>query len=264
MKLDQEILQDIEPPAHSMHASSFQSQEEDSSALPTSRQASKGIPLLLVEDEAGMAAEIAAELSDLGYQVQIERTGPAGLAAARSQAFSLLIIDRMLPETDGLTLIEILRQENILIPVLVVSALSSVDEKIRGLKAGGDDYLTKPFAMGELAARVEALLRRPADLRSSILRVGPLEMDLIERSVRRDNRLLDLLPREFKLLEYLMRRPGQTVTRAMLLEDVWNYNFLPQTNLVDVHIGKLRKKIDQPGSPPLIESVRGAGFRLRA
>lgn len=226
-------------------------------------QNGKPVSILLVEDEADMASEIAAELTKLGYHVQIEETGPAGLAAARSQAMSLLIIDRMLPETDGLTLIETLRQEGILTPVLVVSALGSVDEKIRGLKAGGDDYLTKPFAMGELAARVEALLRRPAaEARSAVLRVGSLEMDLIERTVRRNERLLDLLPREFKLLEYLMRRPGQTVTRAMLLEDVWNYNFLPQTNLVDVHIGKLRKKIDQPGEVQMIESVRGAGFRL--
>jgi len=144
----------------------------------------------------------------------------------------------------------------------VLSALGEVDDRVRGLKAGGDDYLTKPFAFSELAARVEALLRRPGVLRETILRAGPLEMDLIERHVRRGNRLIELLPREFKLLEFLIRRPGQLMTRAMLLEDVWNYHFLTETNLVDVHIGKLRRKIDGPGETPMIHTIRGSGFML--
>jgi two-component system, OmpR family, response regulator len=145
-----------------------------------------------------------------------------------------------------------------------VSALASVDERIRGLKAGGDDYLIKPFAMDELAARVEVLLRRSNGSRATILQVGPLRLDLIERSAVRGERMLDLLPTEFKLLEYLMRHAGQTVTRTMLLEDVWHYRFLPQTNLVDVHIGKLRRKVDMAGDLPLIRSVRGSGFMLHA
>jgi len=142
--------------------------------------------------------------------------------------------------------------------------LSAVDDRVRGLKAGGDDYLTKPFALDELLARVEALLRRPRDARETVLRVGDVAIDLIDRTVQRRGRPIDLLPREFKLLEYLMRRPGQVVTRAMLFEDVWNYRFAPHTNLVDVHIGKLRRKIDTQGEPPMIQSVVGSGFVLRA
>jgi two-component system OmpR family response regulator len=142
--------------------------------------------------------------------------------------------------------------------------LSAVDDRVRGLKAGGDDYLTKPFALDELLARVEALLRRPRDARETVLRVGDVAIDLIDRTVQRRGRPIDLLPREFKLLEYLMRRPGQVVTRAMLFEDVWNYRFAPDTNLVDVHIGKLRRKIDTQGEPPMIQSVVGSGFVLRA
>jgi two-component system OmpR family response regulator len=148
--------------------------------------------------------------------------------------------------------------------VLVLSALGAVDDRVRGLRAGGDDYLTKPFALVELVARLEALLRRPADTRETVLRVGPLELDLIERIVRRGERVIDLLPREFRLLEYLMRRPDQVVTRAMLLEEVWNYKFVPQTNLIDVHMGRLRRKVDEPNEVPMIHSVRGAGFTLHA
>jgi two-component system, OmpR family, response regulator len=157
---------------------------------------------------------------------------------------------------------EALREEGNPTPVLVISALSSVDDRIRGLKAGGDDYLVKPFELRELTARVEALLRRIPDSRVTRLRAGPLEVDLVERSVRRGDRRIDLLPREFKLLEYFMRRPNQIVTRAMLLEDVWNYKFLPQTNVVDVHISNLRRKIDAGGEARLIVNVRAAGFKL--
>jgi two-component system OmpR family response regulator len=147
---------------------------------------------------------------------------------------------------------------------LVLSALASVDDRIRGLRSGGDDYLAKPFALTELVARLEALLRRPVGTRETILRVGPLELDLIERTARRDNRELELLPREFRLLEYMMRREGQMVTRAMLFEEVWNYRFVPDTNLVDVHMGRLRHKVDLADEPPMIHSVRGLGFVLRA
>lgn len=220
------------------------------------------VPVLLVEDDPDMAAEVSKELTNLGCLVRVAETETEGLAAARSQPAALFIVDRMLKGTDSLSMIETLRNEGIRIPVLVVSALASVDERIRGLKAGGDDYLIKPFAMGELAARVEALLRRSSDTRATVLQVGPLRMDLIERSAARGGRLLDLLPTEFKLLEYLMRHPGQVLTRTMLLEDVWHYRNLPQTNLVDVHIGKLRRKVDMAGDTPLIRSVRRTGFML--
>jgi two-component system, OmpR family, response regulator len=149
-------------------------------------------------------------------------------------------------------------------PVLVLSALGAVDDRVRGLPAGGDDYLTKPFAIVELIARIEALLRRPAESRDTVLRAGPLELDLIERTARRSDRTIDLLPREFRLLEYMMRRKEQMLTRAMLLEEVWNYKFVPQTNLVDVHMGRLRRKVDEPHEPPMIHNVRGVGFILRA
>jgi two-component system OmpR family response regulator len=221
------------------------------------------IPLLLVEDEPALAHEISCELMTLGYGVSIADSGTAGLEAARSEQASLVILDRNLPGIDGLSMLETLRDEGIRTPVLVVSALSSLDDRIHGLKAGGDDYLTKPFAMGELTARVEALLRRTTETRATTLRAGPIEIDLIERTARRGDRTLDLMPREFKLLAYLMRHPNQVVTRAMLLEDVWNYRFVPQTNLVDVHMGKLRRKLDAPGDEPLIQSVRGTGFLLR-
>jgi two-component system OmpR family response regulator len=149
-------------------------------------------------------------------------------------------------------------------PVLVLSALGAVNDRVRGLRMGGDDYLTKPFAVVELVARIEALLRRPAETRETILRVGQLELDLIERTAKRDERNIDLLPREFRLLEYMMRRSDQLLTRAMLLEEVWNYKFVPTTNLVDVHMGRVRHKVDQPGEAPMIHNVRGAGFILRA
>jgi len=219
--------------------------------------------ILLIEDDHETADEIVKDLTDRGYGVSHVDGGQRGLESARGQTFNLLIIDRMLPELDGLSVIEALRAENIRIPVLVLSALGEVDERVRGLKAGGDDYLTKPFALTELAARVDALLRRPTDSRETKLRVGPLELDLIDRIARRKLRQIELLPREFKLLEYLMRRPSRVVTRDMLLEDVWNYRFSPQTNLVDVHIGKLRRKVDADGEIPLLYNVRGVGFILR-
>ncbi len=219
--------------------------------------------ILLVEDDQSIADEVRDDLISRGYVIEHIGDGTAALRIAQARHFDLMIVDRLLPGIDGLSVIERIRALGIRTPVLVLSALSAVDDRVRGLKAGGDDYLSKPFAFLELAARVEALLRRPIEVRETVLRVGPLEMDLIDRTVRRGDRPLDLLPREFKLLEYLMRRPGQLVTRDMLLEDVWQYRFLPQTNLVDVHIGRLRRKLDVAGEPPLIQSVRGAGFIFR-
>jgi two-component system OmpR family response regulator len=217
---------------------------EGEAPLPCAFQ---NVPLLLVEDDRDMAVEVTKELTNLGYHVRVAETEAEGLAAARSHPAALLIVDRMLKGIDSLSMIETLRREGIRIPVLVVSALASVDERIRGLKAGGDDYLIKPFAMGELAARIEALLRRSNDSRATVLQVGTLRIDLIERSAMRGKRVLDLLPAEFKLLEYFMRRPGQVITRTMLLEDVWHYRDMRQTNVVDVHIGKLRRK-DAPNN----------------
>jgi two-component system OmpR family response regulator len=220
--------------------------------------------VLLIEDDDETADEIVAELVDRGFTVDRAATGPAGLEAARSGKADVLIVDRLLPGIDGLTVIATLRQEQLRTPVLVLSALGAVDDRVRGLRAGGDDYLAKPFAMVELIARLEALLRRPADARETTVRVGPLVLDLIQRTARRGERSIELLPREFRLLEYLVRHEGQVVTRAMLFEEVWNYRFVPDSNLVDVHMGRLRRKVDGTGEPPMIHSVRGAGFLLRA
>ncbi|QBL93530.1 Response regulator MprA [Komagataeibacter saccharivorans] len=234
-----------------------------SQPAPLAPQPVAATRILLIEDDSKIAQEVVEELESRGFHVQHEESGAAGLSMGLNAHFDVMVVDRMLPELDGLTLIETLRERKVHVPVLVLSALSAVDDRVSGLKAGGDDYLTKPFAMEELAARLEALLRRPDNSRQTMLRAGPLEMDLIERTVTRAGVPIDLLPREFRLLEYLMRRPNQVLTRNMLLEDVWNYRFIPQTNLVDVHIGKLRRKIDESGKPALIQSIRGAGFMLR-
>lgn len=220
--------------------------------------------VLLIEDDQETAGEIQAELSEQGFAVDWTANGIEGLDKARAGGADVMIVDRMLPGMDGLTVVEAIRQDGIRTPVLVLSALSAVDDRVRGLRAGGDDYLTKPFATPELIARLEALLRRPAESRDTVLRIGPLELDLIERTARRGERDIALLPREFRLLEYMMRRKDQVVTRAMLLEDVWHYKFVPSTNLVDVHMGRLRRKVDQGGEPPMIHNVRGVGFVLRA
>jgi two-component system OmpR family response regulator len=220
--------------------------------------------LLLIEDDRDMADEIVAEFTERGFDVAWAGSGIEGLDQARSGGADVLIVDRLLPGMDGLTIVEALRKGEVRTPVLILSALSAVDDRVRGLRAGGDDYLTKPFELAELIARVEALLRRPAGNRETKLRVGPLELDLIERTARRGTRSIDLLPREFRLLEYMMQRRDQVLTRAMLLEEVWKYKFVPQTNLVDVHMGRLRHKIDEPNEPPMIHNVRGVGFVLRA
>jgi two-component system, OmpR family, response regulator len=220
-----------------------------------------GAPVLVVEDERDLAEEIRLELQASGHPVELTETVDDGLRAARSGA-AVLVVDRMLHGEDGLSIIETLRREGNATPALVISALSSVDERINGLKAGGDDYLVKPFDIRELTARVEALMRRGGDARVTRLQVGALEMDLVERAVRCDGKVVDLLPREFTLLEYFMRRPGQIVTRTMLLEDVWNFKFLAQTNVVDVQIGNLRRKLDPTGSRRFIVNIRAVGFKL--
>lgn len=220
--------------------------------------------LLLIEDDKETAGEISAELGQLGFDVDWAANGIEGLDKARSGEADALIVDRLLPGMDGLTIVEALRHAGIRTPVLVLSALGAVDDRVRGLRAGGDDYLTKPFATVELIARIEALLRRPAETRDTVLTVGTLELDLIGRTAKRGDRIINLLPREFRLLEYMMRRKEQMLTRSMLLEEVWNYKFVPQTNLVDVHMGRLRRKLDAPNEPPMIHNVRGVGFILRA
>jgi len=233
---------------------------------PSTRQteALPGPPVLVVEDERDLAEEIRLELQASGHPVQLSETVDDALRTARSGGPAVLVIDRMLHGEDGLSIIETLRGEGNATPALVISALSSVDERINGLKAGGDDYLVKPFEIRELTARVEALLRRAGDARPTRLQVGGLEMDLVQRTVRCDGKLVDLLPREFKLLEYFMRRPGQIVTRAMLLEDVWNLKFVAPTNVVDVQIGNLRRKLDPTGVRRFIVNIRAAGFKLNA
>ena len=218
--------------------------------------------LLLIEDDSATAEEILGDLRGRGHVVAWAATGPDGAQAARSEPWNAIILDRMLPGLDGLTLLRDLRSAGDRTPALVLSALGDVDERICGLRAGGDDYLGKPFVLAELAARIEALLRRPTESREMILRVGSLELDLLAGTGRRGARALYLLPREFKLLEYLMRRSGQVVTRAMMFEEVWNYRFAPKSNLIDVHVGRLRKKLDGPGESVLIHNVRGEGFTL--
>jgi two-component system, OmpR family, response regulator len=217
--------------------------------------------IVLVEDEQAMSSEIKGELESRGYLVRLASIAEAADAARVGDA-AMMVMDRIVFGEDSIVTLEALRKEGVKVPVLVISALSSVDEKVKGLKAGGDDYLTTPFAMVELVARVEAMLRRLDDVRITILRVGDIEMDLIEKTVRRGEARIDLLPREFRLLEYFLRHPGRVITRSMLLQDVWQYRFSLETNVVDVHISNLRKKIDTKGTPSLIVNIRGAGFML--
>ena len=231
--------------------------------MPCTQAATAGPAILLIEDDLETAEQIRADFAERGYRVTHAATGPAGLAEIGRGPFDLAIIDRMLPELDGLAVVEAVRARGITIPVLFLSALGAVDDRVRGLEIGGDDYLTKPFALVELRARVAALLRRPAESPATLLRVGPLELDLLARRARRGDRAIELLPREFTLLAYLMRRADQVVTRDMMLKDVFNYHFPVATNLVDVHLGKLRRKIDPPDEPALIHLVRGVGFLIR-
>jgi two-component system OmpR family response regulator len=220
--------------------------------------------VLVIEDDAETADQIVAELTGRGFTVDREAAGPAGLERANTGDYDVITLDRRLPGLDGLTIVERLRRSGVKTPVLLLSALGEVEDRVRGLRAGGDDYLTKPFAFAELSARVDALLRRSPEPRATLLRVGDLELDLLARAARRGTRNLELQPRELRLLEYLVRHHGQVVTRAMLFEQVWHYHFDPRTNLIDVHIGRLRRKVDLPSEEPLIHTLRGIGFVLRA
>lgn len=222
--------------------------------------------ILIIEDDAETADYLRKGLNESGHVADHAATGPDGLAMALANSYDALIVDRMLPELDGLTVVTTLRERKIATPVLILSALGQVNDRVRGLKAGGDDYLIKPFAFSELLARLEALVRRGVaeSMVATRLSVGDLEMDLLARTVRRGGQQIDLQPREFRLLEYLMRHAGHVVTRTMLLEGVWDYHFDPQTNVIDVHISRLRGKIDKGFSTPLLHTVRGAGYSLRA
>ena len=222
--------------------------------------------ILFVEDDRDVAGFVLKGLREAGHVVEHSDNGRDGLFMAASESFDAIILDRMLPGgVDGLKLLETLRSQQITTPVLFLSALAQVDERVKGLKAGGDDYMSKPFAFSELLARVEALTRRGKnDGPATKLAVSDLELDLLSRSVRRAGQKIDLQPREFRLLEYLMRHAGQVVTRTMLLEGVWDYHFDPQTNVIDVHVSRLRQKVDKPFPSPLIHTVRNAGYMLRA
>jgi len=222
--------------------------------------------ILLIEDDTDTAAYLAKGLVESGHNVNHAQDGRDGLYMALDQTYDIMIVDRMLPGLDGLSIIRTLRNADNRTPVLILSALGEVDARVEGLRAGGDDYLVKPFAFSELLARLEALVRRnaPDSKQATSLKVDNLEMNLLARSVTRNGQAIELQPREFRLLEFLMRHSGQVVTRTMLLENVWDYNFDPQTNVIDVHISRLRSKIDKQFEQPLLHTVRGAGYVLRA
>ncbi|MFN3777125.1 response regulator transcription factor [Sphingomonas parapaucimobilis] len=216
--------------------------------------------ILVIEDDAGTAAEIRLELVAAGHEVCHVGSLASAASLVEELDFDLLILDRQLPDGEGLDLLSDLRGRGRRTPALVLSALGSLDDRVRGLRAGGDDYLPKPFALVELIARVEALLRRPNDTRETRLIAGPVDLDLLAGSATRAGRDLELLPRELKLLDYMVRRPGRIITRSMLLQDVWGYSFEPNTNVVDVHMGRLRRKVDGEGEAQLIRNVRGQGY----
>lgn len=222
--------------------------------------------ILIVEDDPSTAADLSHGLVEAGYAVESVDDGPGGLALAVAGGFDLLIADRMLPGLDGLAMVGALRAAGVATPVLVLSALGSVDDRVDGLKAGADDYLCKPFSFAELSARIEALVRRaeraPAEAQKTRLSVGDLEIDLLSRAVTRAGRIIPLGGREFNLLEFLARHAGQVVTRTMMLETIWNYHFDPGSNVVDVHIGRLRRKLEDGFATPILHTVRGAGYRL--
>lgn len=220
--------------------------------------------LLLVEDDRVTSDYLVKALGESGHVVDPISDGAQGLTRARSDEYDLLIVDRMLPSLDGLGLIERLRAVGQDTPVLIISALGEVDDRVRGLRAGGDDYLVKPFAFAELLARLEALSRRPRGGAAPMrLTIADLELDPLSRTVQRAGKKVDLKPREYQILEYMMRHVGHVVTRTMLLEGVWDYHFDPETNVIDVHISRLRQKIDKGFDPPLLHTVRGAGYVLR-
>jgi len=221
--------------------------------------------VLVVEDDQETAGQMADCLVEGGYSVDVAASGPEAFERGRTGDYAVMTVDRMLPGLDGLEVVRQLRSSGVATPALIISALGEVDDRVRGLRAGGDDYLVKPFALAEMLARVDALARRSgAVVKETFLRVGDLEMDLLERRVRRAGAPIELLPREFQLLEYFMRNEGRVVSRAMLLANVWDVHFDPMTNIVDVYVGRLRRKVDAEGMPPLIHTVRGVGFCLRA
>jgi len=221
--------------------------------------------VLVIEDDADAAAFVRGVLSEAGHFVDVCGDGDSGLKQAKVGEYDALVVDRMLPGLDGIQLMKGYRDSGGRAPALFLSALGEVDHRVEGLQAGGDDYLVKPYAPSELVARVEALGRRATgDIPTTKLVVGGLEMNLLGRTVHRDGQKIDLQPREFRLLEFLMRHAGQVVTRTMLLEKVWDYHFDPQTNVIDVHVSRLRGKIDKDFERPLLHTVRGAGYRLEA
>lgn len=220
--------------------------------------------ILVIEDDAETAAYVANGLKEHGHTVDLAATGRDGLFLAAGGPYDILIVDRMLPELDGISIVKTLRSGEVLTPVLFLTALSGVDDRITGLNAGGDDYLVKPFAFSELLARINALARRPPMGNvETVLRVADLEMDLLKRTVTRSGQLIDLQPREFRLLEYLMRHASEVVTRTMLLEYIWDFHFDPNSNVVETHISRLRAKLDKPFGAPLIQTIRGAGYSLQ-
>ncbi len=226
---------------------------------------------LAIEDDETTGREIATRVADLGFQVDWARDGRDGLNRALAGCYAVITLDRMLPGLDGLEVVKVLRAAGVPTPVLMISALGDVDERITGLRAGGDDYMTKPFAPDEMVARIEVLLRRssltsPNGGRNAALtiRVRDLELDLLARTVRRGGREIELLPMEFRLLEFMARNAGQVLSRQLIFEKVWDYYFDPGANLINVHVARLRRKLEAPGSPPLITTVRGAGYRLDA
>ena len=226
-------------------------------------QVSSQMKVLIIEDDAETRRFLAKGLREAGHVVDEAADGDEGMHHALEGVHDVAVVDRMLPRRDGLAIIRAMRAAGRGTPVLVLSALGDVDDRVEGLRAGGDDYLVKPFAFAELTARLEALTRRhDGDTPATILHVADLEMDLLKRTVHRGGQLIRLQPREFKLLEFLMRHAGQVVTRTMLLEGVWDYHFDPQTNVIDVHISRLRAKVDKDFEPPLIHTVRGAGYKL--
>jgi two-component system OmpR family response regulator len=220
--------------------------------------------ILVVEDDGDTRDYLAKGLRETGYTVEATASGREGLMHAIDGGFDALVLDRMLPDLDGLSLLKSMRAAGVQTPAILLTAVSAIDERVRGLRAGADDYVVKPFSFAELSARLEAVLRRPAESRTeqTTLSCADLEVDLIARSVRRGARRIELQPREFQMLEYLMRRQGRVVTRTMLLEGVWDYRFDPKTNVIDVHISRLRRKVDGEGEPALIHTVRGSGYKL--
>ena len=221
--------------------------------------------VLVIEDDKDVAAYLVKGLKESDYNVDHAADGKEGFFLAMSETYDIMIVDRMLPGMDGLSIVKGVRAAGNQTPVLILSALGDVDDRVEGLRGGGDDYLTKPFSFSELMARIEVLIRRAKSSSESVteLKVADLEMDLLARTVKRAGIDIDLQPREFRLLEYLVRHAGQVVTRTMLLENVWDYHFDPQTNVIDVHISRLRSKIDKEFETPLLHTVRGAGYSLR-